>query len=71
MFPSASALPLSPVDDLVVVQVLHAGGDLLRPLDEPLGRHLVLPVPQEVEERPVGAVLHHDAVAGILQINAV
>ena len=57
-----------PVDDLVVVEVLHAGSDLLGPVDQPLGRHLVLPVPQEVEEGPVGAVLHHDAVAGILWI---
>ena len=48
------------MDDLVLVEVVHPGGDLLGPLHQPLGRH-VPAVPEQVEEGAVRAVLHHDA----------
>lgn len=49
-----------PVYDLVLVEIVHAGGDLLGPLHHLPGRH-VLAVPEHGEERAVRAVLHHDA----------
>ncbi len=51
------------MNDLVIVKVLHAGGDLLGPIDQPHGRDLVRALPQEVEEWTVRAKLHDDAVA--------
>ena len=44
----------------MLVEVVHTSGDLLGPLDQLLGRHL-LAVPEQVEEGAVRAVLHHDA----------
>jgi hypothetical protein len=57
------------VNDLVVVQVLHARCNLLRPVDEPPGRHLVLSIPKKIEKGSVGAVLHDDAVARVQSAN--
>ena len=57
------------VDDLVLVEVVHPGGDLLGPLHQLLGRHL-LAVPEQVEEGAVGAVLHYDAEHGGLDAHA-
>ena len=45
--------------DLVLVKVVHPGGDLFGPLHQLLRMDL-LAVPEEVEEGPVRAVLHHD-----------
>ena len=45
------------VYNLVLVEVVHASGDLLGPLHQLLGVNF-LPVSQEVEEGPEGAVLH-------------
>jgi hypothetical protein len=58
------------VNDLVIVEVLHARGDLLGPIDQPHGRDLVRALPQEVEEWTVRAKLHDDAVARRLGANA-
>ena len=58
------------MNDLVVVEVLHARGDLLGPIDQPHGRDLVGALPQEVEEWTVRAKLHDDAVARRLGANA-
>ena len=57
------------MDYLVLVEVVHPGGDLLGPLHQLLGRHL-LAVPEQVEEGAVGAVLHHDAEHGGLDTYA-
>ena len=48
------------VYDLVLMEVVHPSGDLLGPLHQLLGRHL-LAVPEQIEEGAVGAVLHDDA----------
>jgi hypothetical protein len=58
------------VNDLVIVEVLHARGNLLGPIDQPHGRDLVRALPQEVEEWAVRAKLHDDAVARRLGANA-
>jgi hypothetical protein len=58
-----------PVNDLVVMEVLHARGDLLGPIDQPHGRDLVWALPQEVEEGTVRAKLHDNAVAWRLGAN--
>ena len=48
------------VDYFVLMEVVHPGGDLLGPLHELPGRH-VLAVPEHVEECPMRTELHHDA----------
>ena len=58
------------MNDLVIMEVLHARGDLLGPIDQPHGRDLVRALPQEVEEGTVRAKLHDDAVAWRLGANA-
>ena len=57
------------MDYLVLVQIIHPSGDLLGPLHQLLGRHL-LAVPEQVEEGAVGAVLHHDTEHGGLDADA-
>ena len=46
--------------NLMLMEVVHASGDLFGPLHQLLGRHL-LPLPEGAEEGAVGAVLHHNA----------
>ena len=46
--------------NLMLVEVVHASGDLFGPLHQLLRRHL-LPLPEGSEESPVGTVLHHNA----------
>ncbi len=58
------------MNDLVVVKVLHARGDLLGPIDQPHRWDLVRALPQEVEEGTVRAKLHDDAVTRGLGANA-
>ena len=53
------------MDNLVVVEVAHAHGNLLGPADQLLGRDL-LAFAQQVEQWAVRAVLHDDAEAGRL-----
>ena len=53
----------------MLVEVVHAGGDLLGPLHQLLGRHL-LAVPEQIEEGTVRAELHHDAEHGGLDTDS-
>ena len=55
--------------NLMLVEVVHAGGDLFGPLHQLLRGHL-LPLPEGCEERPVGAVLHHDTEHGGLDTHS-
>lgn len=50
------------MDDFMGVQVAHAIGYLLRPIHEQY-RGQVLPIPENLVELTVGAILHDDAVA--------
>ena len=59
-----------PVDDLVVVEVLLSGRNLLGPVDQSHGRYFVDTLAEEVEERSVWTELHDDAVARRLGANA-
>ena len=52
-----------PVNDLMVVQVLHALRDLFGPASNAFRRYFV-PILDEIEERPVRAELHDDAEHG-------
>lgn len=54
------------VNDLLRVKVVHSSRYLTGPIIQPLGRHF-FPIFEQIVERPVGAVLHHDAVAGGLR----
>ena len=58
------------MDDLVVVEVLHSGRNLIGPVDQSHGRYFVDTLAEEVEERPVWTELHDDAVARRLGANA-
>ena len=58
-----------PVNDLMLVQVAHPRGDLFRPLHQLLWGNL-LPLPQQVEERPIGTIFHDDTEDGRLGTNA-
>ena len=49
------------MDDFVLMKVVHASCNLFGPLHQFLGRDL-LPVSEQVEQGPIRAVLHHDAV---------
>lgn len=53
------------MDDLVRVQILHASGDLLGPVDQTLRRDL-LSILEQVVQWPVWTELHDNAVAGRL-----
>ena len=53
----------------MLVKIVHAGGDLFGPLNQLLGMDL-LAVPEEVEEGPVGAVLHDDTEHGRLDTDS-
>ena len=53
----------------MLMEVVHAGGDLLGPLHQLLRMNL-LTVPEEVEESAVRAVLHHDTEHGGLDANS-
>ena len=57
------------VYNLMLVEVVHASGDLFGPLHQLLRRHL-LPLPEGSEECPVGAVLHHNTEHGGLDTNS-
>ena len=50
------------MDDLVRVEVVHAVGDLLGPVDEQRGRQTLV-ITQDLVELAVRAVLHDDTVA--------
>lgn len=54
------------VNDLVLVEVLHAGSDLHRPVDGEPRRQLVLLPVQIIVQRAIWTVLHDDAVIGRL-----
>ena len=55
--------------NLVLVEVVHASGDLFGPLHQLLRGHL-LALPEGSEECPIGAVLHHNAEHGCLDTNS-
>ena len=48
--------------DLVLVQIVHAHGNLFGPVDQLLRRHL-LALPEQVEQRAVRTELHDYTVA--------
>ncbi len=58
-----------PVDDLVSVQVVHAAGDLLGPVEQQGGWDLAA-VPQHLVQLAVRTVLHDDAVARRLRAHS-
>ena len=53
----------------MLMKIVHASGDLFGPLNQLLGGDL-LAVPEEVEEGPVGAVLHDDTEDGRLDTDS-
>lgn len=49
------------MNDLVVVQVLHSGRNLIGPLDKPRRRNLLFSLTEEIEQRSVRTELHQHA----------
>ena len=52
-----------PVDNLVQVEIMHSGCDLDGPVDGQPRRNGATSVPQQIVQRPIGAIFHNDAIA--------
>ena len=55
-----------PVDEVLLLQVLHGGGDLCGHVEQHYGSHLLtVTLTQVVQEVPMGHVLSHDVEGGL------